>query len=696
MRLILALLLIITTTTFLSAQNPNDCEFALVVCGTTNLGLDPSGVGFNEFSLPGNTQPSCYTFDSNTIWLEFNIVSNGDFTFDIISNDGEADFDFAIYGPAVTCTTLGTAIRCSSTNPQEAGVPAETGLNLTETDVTEGPGPDGNGYLKFIEAQAGDTYYLLIDRAVGAGGFVLNYTGSAGLPDGVTANAVGNLSGCDADGNPDGFTEFDLDALIPTITGSQTNTTTTFHLTLNDANIGINPLTSPYTNIANPQTIYARLESTNGCSDITDFTIETGNPVLTNPNDVMLCSYSISEDYNLDIVKPQVISNPEDFIFTYHLSNADAVQNINSVGPVISITEVSQEIFIRVTDPILTNCFSIASFNLQLNVIKEATMPTDFLICDDDFDGVAQFDLTEKDNEIRGALPAAQFQVRYYVSASDREQDINRITGNYSNTSNPQTIYASLVEVSTGCIDFTEFAIVVRPKPLAVFNDEPYYYCLNTTEPVQISVQSGFDYYSWSTGEEGANLNAILISEPGTYTVTVTNEFGCTHSVSTEVLPSDVATIIGVTVVDFNFPNNSITVLVEGPGDYEFAIDEPIIFQDSNVFENPSFGEHIIYVRDKNGCGTVTTEILLLDYPRVLTPNQDGYHDRWQIAGISAYPKAKIYIFDRYGKLLKQLSPNSEGWDGRYQGKELPSSDYWFRILLEDSREIKGHFTLKR
>jgi len=696
MKFITALLLIFTTSTILYAQNPNDCEFALVVCGTTNLGLDPSGVGSDEFALPGNTAPSCYSFDSHTIWLEFNIVSDGTFMFDIISNDGKADFDFAIYGPAVTCTTLGTAIRCSSTNPQEAGVPAETGLNLTETDVTEGPGPDGNGYLKFIEAQAGDKYYLLIDRAVGAGGFVLNYTGSAGLPESVTANPVEDLSGCDADGNPDGFTEFDLDALIPTITGGQTNTTTTFHLSLNDANIGINPLSSPYTNISNPQTIYARLERTNGCSDITDFTIETGNPVLTRPSDVERCSYTISEDYNLDLKKPEIIGNPEDFVFTYHLSNTDAVQNTNGVGPIISITEVPQEIFVRVTDPVLSDCYSITSFNVLLHIIKEAVRPTNFLICDDDFDEVAIFDLSEKDNEIRGGLPANQFEVRYYASANDREQDTNRITGNYTNTSNPQTIYVAMVEIGTGCIDFTEFAILVRPKPIPVFTNEPYYFCLNTTEPVEISVQAGFDYYSWSTGEEGAGLHSIFVTEAGNYTVTVTNTFGCTNSVTTEVLPSNIATIINVTVIDFNFPNNSITVVVEGPGDYEFAIDQPIIFQDSNVFENPSFGEHIIYVRDKNGCGMVTTEILLLDYPRVLTPNQDGFHDKWQIAGISAYPKAKIYIFDRYGKLIKQLSPNSEGWDGRHQGKELPSSDYWFRIQLEDSREIKGHFTLKR
>ena len=55
-----------------------------------------------------------------------------------------------------------------------------------------------------------------------------------------------------------------------------------------------------------------------------------------------------------------------------------------------------------------------------------------------------------------------------------------------------------------------------------------------------------------------------------------------------------------------------------------------------------------------------------------------------------------MYIFDRYGKLLKQLDPLSEGWDGTYIGKPMPATDYWFRDYLEDGREFKGHFSLVR
>ena len=91
----------------------------------------------------------------------------------------------------------------------------------------------------------------------------------------------------------------------------------------------------------------------------------------------------------------------------------------------------------------------------------------------------------------------------------------------------------------------------------------------------------------------------------------------------------------------------------------------------------------------------------MIDYPRFFTPNGDGYNDTWQIIGIDTRPLSKIYIFDRYGKLLKQLSPLSEGWDGTYNGRALPATDYWFTVQYEEPgteiiKTFRAHFSLKR
>jgi gliding motility-associated-like protein len=62
-------------------------------------------------------------------------------------------------------------------------------------------------------------------------------------------------------------------------------------------------------------------------------------------------------------------------------------------------------------------------------------------------------------------------------------------------------------------------------------------------------------------------------------------------------------------------------------------------------------------------------------------------------------PYAKIYIFDRSGKLLKQLSPTTEGWDGTYNGRLMPSDDYWFTVDYQEgvnTKQFKAHFAMKR
>ena len=143
-----------------------------------------------------------------------------------------------------------------------------------------------------------------------------------------------------------------------------------------------------------------------------------------------------------------------------------------------------------------------------------------------------------------------------------------------------------------------------------------------------------------------------------------------------------------------------VEVGIDGSGDYEYSIDNGP-WQLDNIFTDVSAGFHEIRVRDLNGCGISSATVLVIDYPRFFTPNGDGYNDTWQIIGIDTRPLSTIYIFDRYGKLLKQLSPLSEGWDGTFNGKPLPATDYWFSVKYEEPgteiiKTFRAHFSLKR
>ena len=88
---------------------------------------------------------------------------------------------------------------------------------------------------------------------------------------------------------------------------------------------------------------------------------------------------------------------------------------------------------------------------------------------------------------------------------------------------------------------------------------------------------------------------------------------------------------------------------------------------------------------------------LLLTLNLILNENLIGYNRN--IAVFNTQPSSKIYIFDRFGKLIKQISSTSDGWDGTFNGQMMPSTDYWFTVdFIEQgkSRQFKAHFSLKR
>ncbi|MBA0883276.1 T9SS type B sorting domain-containing protein [Flavobacterium undicola] len=170
----------------------------------------------------------------------------------------------------------------------------------------------------------------------------------------------------------------------------------------------------------------------------------------------------------------------------------------------------------------------------------------------------------------------------------------------------------------------------------------------------------------------------------------------------------DVTVIPSNTLVDFDWevteafvPNQKIAVsAIAAGGDYWYQLDDGL-FQSNPVFEYVASGLHSITVKDQTGCSTpiTKTDIMVVNYPKYFTPNNDGYNDYWNITELSAQPYAYIRIFDRYGKFLKQISPNGAGWNGTFNGHYVPADDYWFVIhYLENDivKEFRSHFSLKR
>ena len=216
----------------------------------------------------------------------------------------------------------------------------------------------------------------------------------------------------------------------------------------------------------------------------------------------------------------------------------------------------------------------------------------------------------------------------------------------------------------------------------------------NICEEDNITLQAEAGYsYLWSTGE---TTSSITVNTQGIYTVDVIGTYDCSATQFFTVISSEKATITNININDLSL-NNSAEIIVSGNGDYEFSLDG-INYQDSNTFTNLEPGEYLVYVQDKNGCGVTTMQFYILDYPKYFTPNNDGHNDTWQIKNLEkrGLEASKIYIFDRYGKLLKQITPLGNGWDGLFNGVELPSTDYWFTLEQPNGKTIRGHFSLNR
>lgn len=502
-----------------------------------------------------------------------------------------------------------------------------------------------------------------------------------------------------------------------------------------------------YQNKSNPQIIYVKVTNPNSlCFEIVELELIV-NPV---PDDTaivtpyIVCAPDDSEIgiFNLETKVDEILGGQPQppFKVTFYLTPEDAE---NQTAAIVNTTAYQnkdannnpinpQTIYTGIMN-MDTGCYigGMQSFDLMVQKGAIANTPAEpFVICDNlpPSDGFAEFDLNDVSNqqvsalraEILGGQDPNIFSITFHETLEGAEAGTGAITFPYVNIINPQRIYVRVTNddnlFEPKCYAVTDMILKVDQLPEVIL-DGNYRLCVDENgNPVKEEeggasppvIDTGLDpnlfTFVWElngviiVGENGPSIIAV---QPGEYTVTYTEiASNCEASVTVTVTVSSAPFTYGANLLNGAFAGNHvIEVMAEGEGIYVYSLDNGP-FQDSNIFENVPPGNHLVTIKDKYGCGSVTFEVGVIDYPPYFTPNNDGYHDTWNIIGIAAGdPTAKIYIFDRFGKLLKQLSPLGPGWDGTYGGNPMPSSDYWFRVEYTEggqAKEFKGHFTLKR
>ena len=256
--------------------------------------------------------------------------------------------------------------------------------------------------------------------------------------------------------------------------------------------------------------------------------------------------------------------------------------------------------------------------------------------------------------------------------------------------------------LNINCIAQTTITFTVNPLPQFDITT-PRFVCLNLP-PITLSAENPDETYDYEWMKDGVVIgNAIdlIVNNGGDYSVKAINTItGCTKTKTIHVDESEIADFgMDDIIITDATDNNTVEIITAnqnlGIGDYQFSMDTGV-YQDEPLFEHVHAGIHTVTVNDKNTCGTVTLTIAVVGFPKYFTPNSDGYNDIWQALGLDFQPSSKIFIYDRYGKLLHTQLATDLGWKGLYNGIEAPASDYWYRAVLEDGRTITGHFTLKR
>ncbi|MEO5775763.1 MAG: T9SS type B sorting domain-containing protein [Flavobacterium sp.] len=319
--------------------------------------------------------------------------------------------------------------------------------------------------------------------------------------------------------------------------------------------------------------------------------------------------------------------------------------------------------------------------------------------------GNETFDLSSQSAVILGIQSPSEYTLSYHLSQSDADTNSNPITNltNFNPVTNPQTIYIRLIfNQFPNCYQTGSFDLITGQIPR--INLAPEYVDCDSL-PVVLDASPGnlpTTSYSWSNG---LTTPSITISDIGTTLINViagnsygtcnTLDLSCTTLREIVVNIADVPEIDHIETHDWTDNENSITVVTTNNGAFEYSIDG-INFQESPTFAHLIPGLYTVYVRDAGGCRTLTEVVWLLNYPKFFTPNGDGYHETWFIINSENEPDFKVYIYDRYGKLITGIISNGPGWDGKYNGRLLFADDYWFVAYRQDGSIHKGHFSLLR
>ncbi len=652
-------------SSYIFAQS--DCSSAIALCQDATVSYTPTGPGVQE-----NLGGGCLSTEHFSVWYQFTAGSTGTLTF-LITPNSQSDYDFAVFGPNVACGALGAPLRCSYASTASGIL---TGLNLTSTDLTEGAG--GDGFVRYLDVIAGETYYLIVDNfSSSAVGFVLTFGGTATLNSPFTNPTLapnpflqpgpannGNIVICT---NP---AVFNFSTLSAQIINGNPNFVVNYYNTTNDAIAGTNPILTPITvNVANTYH-YAisysdptnPTNNLNKCKQYGTINFTQGAIVVNNAT-ITGCSNNNSGVATYDLTTANVFPGPPGTnTFQYYPTMADLNANTNQITNPTMYTAAAGQVFVKVTTAEGCTGSSIITLAFFPSIVQTPVTLTSCFIEANPTTG--QFDLTSANVSTTPGITKD-----YYISNQDAVNQTNPILNFVNYISTTSEVFVRITSPN-GCWNIVKITLIVTPPVYStVLKDK----IICVEQRTTLDAGPGFDSYIWSNGEITQVISDITV---GSYYVDLETN-GCLTRQNVKVLASPIPVITNIEI-----SNNTATLTVNGGvPPYQYSVDGTN-YQNSNVFSNLPRGENTFYVKDSYECVPVIMDITVPNLVNAITPNNDGINDFVDYSAL-AYKKNLVFtIYDRYGNKIHVADKNNlYRWDGTMNGgKKVVTGTYWYSI----------------
>lgn len=390
--------------------------------------------------------------------------------------------------------------------------------------------------------------------------------------------------------------------------------------------------------------------------NLSQTTIPTSNATLT------ACSYKGFGIFDLTTANVTTIATATK---KYYPTMANLLAGANEITAPTAYTSVEGEVFVKITHQ---NCSATSKISLNFYpspIVNDAEISACFNPINEN---TAFFNLNAAN-----VTSQSPVQKQYYLTLSDAENGINGITNPAVYISNSGVVYVKVIN-GNGCFSIAKITLkVIPPKKSSFLIDKII--CLE--DRTTLDAGPGFAAYEWSTGATTQTLNNVTV---GTYWVDLTSDDGCITRQNVNVYKTP-----EIVIAKIDIKNNIATLTVSGgKAPYQFSLDG-VHWQDSNVFTNLPRGQNIFYVKDEYDCIPVSVEITVPNLVNAITPNGDNINDVIDYSALIYKKDLKVEIFDRYGKHITTLDrKNSFIWNGRFQGKKLPTGTYWYFITWNE------------